>query len=302
MMQPLRWNLLGILCAGSLALAGCRMPWTTYLVLPARYNVVREQLVIHSDSPIPANHRLLEELTARRGDLQEQLGLPPSDEPIHVYLFDSPEEFRRFVSLHHPDFPTRRAFFLETDTRLQVYAQWGDRVAEDLRHEVTHGYLHSALPNLPLWLDEGLAEYAEAPRGNRGLNASHLALLRQRRMKTGWQPDLVRLEGLDPARDMTQEDYAESWAWVHFLLETGEENRGILREFLAAMRQSGSAVPISQRLRERFGQPEQILLAHLGSLAPDSTEKSVAARPEFPLQAGPAFVPGMPSSSGSGNL
>ena len=53
----------------------------------------------------------------------------------------------------------RRAFFVETDTQLSVYAQWGDRVAEDLRHEVTHGYLHAVVPNVPLWIDEGLAEF-----------------------------------------------------------------------------------------------------------------------------------------------
>ncbi len=167
-------------CAVVLALGGCRLPWRTYLVLPARYNVTREQLIVHSDFALPANHRLLEELAARRYDLQELLGLPMADEPIHIYLFDTSDEFRTFVGLYHPNFPARRAFFLETDTRLQVYAQWGDRVAEDLRHEVTHGYLHSVVPNMPLWLDEGLAEYAEGPRGGHGLNASHLELLRQR--------------------------------------------------------------------------------------------------------------------------
>ncbi|GIT30210.1 MAG: hypothetical protein Ct9H300mP1_22560 [Planctomycetaceae bacterium] len=32
---------------------------------------------------------------------------------------------------------------------------------EDLRHEFTHGVLHSSLKRVPLWLDEGLAEYFE---------------------------------------------------------------------------------------------------------------------------------------------
>jgi hypothetical protein len=71
--------------------------------------------------------------------------------------------------VHHPNLPRRRAFFVETDTRLSVYAYWGDRVAEDLRHEVVHGYLHAVVPHLPLWLDEGLAEYFEVPRGLSGL-------------------------------------------------------------------------------------------------------------------------------------
>ena len=245
---------------------GCALPWTTRLILPARYNVAREQLVIHSDFALPPNHRLLEDLTARRYDLQEQLGLPFSDEPVHVYLFESPQEFRRFLSLYHPDFPQRRAFFLETDTRLQVYAQWGDRVAEDLRHEVTHGYLHSVLPNVPLWLDEGLAEYSEAPRGNHGLNSSHLEFLRQSVERGTFQPNLERLEKLDPRRDMTQEEYAESWAWVHFLLEGRPEHRAVLCAYLDELRRSGSAPPVSARLRALLGGPEQALLAHVRGL------------------------------------
>jgi len=274
-----RGKCLAWLAGGVLLLStGCALPWTTRLILPARYNVAREQLVIHSDFALPANHRLLEDLTARRHDLQEQLGLPFSDEPVHVYLFENPEEFRRFLSLYHPNFPRRRAFFLETDTRLQVYAQWGDRVAEDLRHEVTHGYLHSVVPNLPIWLDEGLAEYSEAPRGSHGLNASHLALLRQPIERGTWRPDLERLEKLDPSRDVTQEEYAESWAWVHFLLEGRPEHRAVLCKHLEQLRQSGSAPPVSARLRASLGEPEQALLAHVRGLLAATERQDVQPR------------------------
>src|SRR5688572_15486014 len=72
---------------------------------------------------------------ALRGDMSTKFALPVSDEPIHVYLFDSPARYQTFMALHHPELPSRRAFFFESDTRLEVYAHWGDRVAEDLRHE-----------------------------------------------------------------------------------------------------------------------------------------------------------------------
>ena len=142
------------------------------VTLPADDALVRDQLVIHSDFALPRHHRLVEDLVARRGDVVEQLRLPASDEPIHVYLFDSSERFRRFMTRHHPEFPDRRAFFVEGDTELNIYAYWGDRVAEDLRHEVTHGYLHTMVPHLPLWLDEGLAEYFEVPRGRAGTQST----------------------------------------------------------------------------------------------------------------------------------
>ena len=135
--------------------------------------LVCDQLVIYSDFMLPRDHRLVQELTAQRGDVAERLKLAPTDEPIHIYLFRSPESFKDFIQRHHPEFPLRRAFFVETDIRLAVYAHWGDRVAEDLRHEVAHGYLHAAVSGLPLWLDEGLAEYFEVPRGYHGLHQQH---------------------------------------------------------------------------------------------------------------------------------
>ena len=46
---------------------------------------------------------------------------------------------------------------------LLVYTYWGDRIQQDLRHELTHALLHSVLKDVPLWLDEGLAEYFEMP-------------------------------------------------------------------------------------------------------------------------------------------
>jgi hypothetical protein len=247
--------------------SGCAGPWTRRLVLPGDYTIVREQLVIHSDFSVPAHHRLLEELTARRDDLVNRLGLPLSDEPIHVYLFENADEFGAFVRLHHPNFPLRRAFFFETDTRLQVYAQWGDRVAEDLRHEVAHGYLHSVVPNLPLWLDEGLAEYYEVPRGHRGFNRTQLINLLGKLDQGQWQPDLPRLEALPISRDLSRDDYAESWAWVHFLLESPAIPVDMLPGYLRDLRRHGSAEPLSVRVGRVMSRPEQQLVGHVRRLA-----------------------------------
>lgn len=253
-------------CIAIALVAGCVADWSERASLPRQNTLVRGQLVFHGDFPLPANHRLLEELTARRADLEEKLGLPFSDEPIEVYLFGSAEQFREFMRQKHPDFPSRRAFFLETDTRLLVYAQWGDRLAEDLRHEVTHGYLHSAIPNIPLWLDEGLAEYAEAPRGQRGVNRDHLRYLGEQIHLGVWQPDLEKLERLAASADLTQAQYAEAWAWVHYLLQTRPERAEALRDYLAALRQKGAAEPLSARLARLDPDPSRSLVDHVARL------------------------------------
>ena len=134
----------------------------------------------------------------------------------------------QFLLRHFPSVPSRRAFFLETDTRLAVYAHWSDRVAEDLRHEVAHGYLHAVVPGLPLWLDEGLAEYFEVPRGTNGLNRPHVDLLSDMMQHDGWRPNLERLEQLTDAAEMDQRDYAEAWAWVYFLLHSDRANDAVV--------------------------------------------------------------------------
>ena len=257
-----RWTQRLIL-TGIVLVCGCAGPLHTRPTLPDGHSLTREQLVVHSDFRLTPQHRLLEELTARRFDLSRWLALPLSDEPIHVYLFDDADRFRALIRWRHPEFPERRAFFVETDTRLTVYAQWGDRVAEDLRHEVTHGYLHSVVPNLPLWLDEGLAEYFEVSRGLYGLNRLHLDQLMDRLKQGRFHPDLHRLEQLDSSFGMNQDDYAESWAWVHFLLQSRIEHRELLHGYLAELRRDGSAASLSRRLDDAVRRPEAALIEHL---------------------------------------
>lgn len=267
-----RWLFLALLWAG----AGCTL-WSHAPALPHRNSVVLDQLWVYSDLFLPQHHRLLDELNAQRKTLAGKLALPTSDEPVYVYLFSTADDFRRFVHKNYPEFPSRRAFFVESDTRLMVYAYWGDRVAEDLRHEVAHGYLHSVVPRIPLWLDEGLAEYFEVPQGQCGLNQPHVAELAQARSR-GWEPNLRRLEQLATASDMNQIDYAEAWTWVHFLLETTPERRQLLHAYLQSLRQDEVVGPLSPRLREMHLDYERKLVDYLTGLIASGPAAMAAAK------------------------
>jgi hypothetical protein len=240
-------------------LIGCAGPLTKRFDLPDRYTTARQPLVIHSDVAMPEQQRLFEDLIAERTDIAAQLALPAASEPVHVYLFESRERFARYIREHHPQFPNRRAFFVESDDRLAIYAQWGERTADDLRHEAAHAYLHAVTPSVPLWLDEGLAKCYEPPRQQQGLNRSLLEQLAQRNAQGRWQPDLKRLERLDPTADLGQDDYAESWAWVYWLLQSRPENVQLLRQYLADLRVGGAVEPLSARLERTWGRPEAIL-------------------------------------------
>jgi len=257
---------------GSISLAGCAALPTAKMTLPDQHTLVREPLVFHSDFRLPAHHRLLDELIRLQADITTELGLPASDEPVHLYLFRTPERYNTFMRGHYPDFPSRRALFLETDTRLVVFAHWGDRVAEDLRHEVAHGYLHASVQNLPLWIDEGLAEYFEVARGHGGLNRPHVELLTEALDAGTWQPDLARLEALDSFATMTQRDYAESWAWMYWLLATTPERRDWLREYLQTLRLEGHVQPLSTGLASVDDDANRELIGMLKSLR-DETQR-----------------------------
>jgi hypothetical protein len=224
------------------------------------------QLVIHSDTPLTGQRRLIEELVTQRDWINSQLGLTPSDRPIHVYLYGNEAEYYKFLNLRFPEMAARRAIFVGTSTDLTVYAHWGEQVAIDLRHEVAHGYLHATVPNIPLWLDEGLAEYFEVGRGLRGYNETHVEML-NRQLTTGtWRPELSRLEALQSAADMTQQDYAEAWAWVHYLLESEDDKAELLTSYLADLGSSAPAQSLSARVGKRLAAPRLALSEHIRTI------------------------------------
>jgi hypothetical protein len=237
--------------------------------LPTKHQLQVDQLVFNSNFVLADDHRLVRELTAERNDVCQMLALPCSTEPIEVYLFSDPDTYQQFLLQRFPSVPSRRAFFLETDTRLCVYAFWGDRVAEDLRHEVAHGYLHAVVPGLPLWLDEGLAEFFEVPRGNGGLNRPHVELLSDMMQHDGWQPNLTELEQLAHAGQMDQRHYAEAWAWVYFLLDSDAQSRQLLVSYIADVRAHGRAEPLSVRLAAKYVEPERTLAEFLTGVKHD---------------------------------
>jgi hypothetical protein len=225
------------------------------------------QLVIHADFVLPPGHRMVSELTSERQLVADALGVAPGQEPIQVFLFADEAAYRSHVARKYPDFPERRAIFVETDVQLSIFAHWSDHVADDLRHEVAHGYMHSSVPNLPLWLDEGLAEYFEVGRGWSGVNRTHIAYLRQHLAAGTWRPDLARLELLAAAETMTQLEYAEAWLWMHYLLASHPDGKQIVTDYLTALQQDEPPAALSATLAQQLPDANAAAVAHLNSLS-----------------------------------
>jgi hypothetical protein len=103
---------------------------------------------------------------------------------------------------------------------------------------------------VPLWLDEGLAEYFEIPSDQRISGHSHLKRIMWR-ARFGKVPSLEELEALAELPQMTQTHYQHSWAWVHFMLHGPPEANDELRKFLADIAANTPPGKLSDRLRRR---------------------------------------------------
>lgn len=219
---------------------GCQVtPKSTFSAdRPSRHTITSRYFVVHSDIPIADQDPMIRELEGLQQQITSTLQLPEQRDPVTVYLFTDEVTYRYYMQTTWGDLPPRRAYFVGTSRELAVYSFRSPQLQEDLRHEFTHGVLHACLETVPLWLDEGLAEYFEVRGTSPGMpHREHLAEL-QIAKDEGWGPNLFQLETIRDFRHLTQRDYAESWAWVHFLLNSQPEGKNVLLSYLAELRSS----------------------------------------------------------------
>jgi hypothetical protein len=206
--------------------------------------------------------RLLLEMGRLQADVDEMLNIQTGSDPIEVNLFRTKSSYQAYVRQRIPEGASRPALFVKGSDkgRVYLYRRWG--YEQDLRHECTHALLHNAFPYVPLWLDEGLAEYFEVSPEKRPSGHTHLGETK-RRILFGWRPDLRRLESLSGLSEMGAAEYRESWAWAHFLLHGPQEVRQLLSDYLHDIASGELAGPFSDRLYARFPQADQHLVTHL---------------------------------------
>ncbi len=259
------WGLLvgGVLLGSA---SGCSLHDQSRAQLPARHLVESQQLKLHSDMKIPKGHPAIRDLEATRGHVVSTLGLPDDARDVHVYVFKSMDTYSRYLNQTYPGLPSRRAYFVGTPQELAVFTHWNEQLHDDLRHEYTHGLLHAGYKYVPLWLDEGLAEYFEAAGATPGkLNPNFVANLDEA-MSHGWRPNLARLEQLEHVDEMRQIDYEESWAWVHYLLHQSPQSRQILMGYLGELRFGRASTTLASRLDGLNADPTVALTEYLSDL------------------------------------
>jgi hypothetical protein len=240
-------------------------PAPTLQAAPNKNSLRMGPFLFLSDSRLQPEIPLFQDLNGLRDQVTRELKLPPGNALVQVYLFEERDRYEQFMSRNYPRLPKRRAFFVAQPRfagaaeELLVYTYVGDRIQQDLRHELTHALLHSVLKDVPLWLDEGIAEFFETPTGNDGLNPDHLRQLRA----DGARTNLARLESITEVKDMKPAEYREAWAWVHLMLRGRPEARGVLLQYLRELRTNPQPGPLRTRLAAIWTRPEEALAEHL---------------------------------------
>jgi hypothetical protein len=240
------------------------------LALPAKHSLRVAQFLFLADFKLREDHSIFRELAELQEQVSKELQLPATNRVVQVYLFEEKERYKRFIHAKYPDLPERRAFFVAQPRGmgaedLLVYTYWGDQTLQDLRHELTHALLHSVLKDVPIWLDEGLAEYFELPPQRKGVNFAHVSKLRGGPDGAA-QLSLSHLEQLTEVKDMHPAEYQESWAWVHLMLHSSPEAKAVLLGYLQRLRLTDKPGPLQPSLVAIFPAPEETLAEHIAML------------------------------------
>jgi hypothetical protein len=207
---------------------------------------------------------LFEDLSQLEIELQRTLAVPPSQRIVNVYLLSDQQSHKSLLTQQYPRVPYRRALYMQRGEQASVFAYRNPELPLDLRHECTHALLHASLPMVPLWLDEGLAEYFEVAPPSRASKNSHLAKLRWN-LRFGMIRSIESLESCSDLSQMGAVEYRFAWAWTHFMLHGPLPAHRELVHYLADIRRGTPPGQLSERLRRALPDLDAQFVAHFKS-------------------------------------
>ena len=242
-----------LLCATAGALWGAEAAWPDERAT----GVFR----CHADFSLAPFADLIEELGRLQDDLVTDLEIAEPREEVHLFLFERKSTYQAYLNQYFPKVPARRALFIKGRGPGMVFAYRSAELAVDVRHEGTHALLHASISDLPLWLDEGLAEYYEVPSADRAAKNPYCSGVRWN-VRLGYVPGLAKLEALRDLPDMGKNEYRDAWAWTHFLLHHSDDTRAVLRNYLRQLADDQSPGDLSDQLRRRVPAPEAAFTEH----------------------------------------
>ncbi len=180
--------------------------------------------------------RLAESLTETTRGFQVEGG-----KAIRVFVFRDPESFAPYSPFRDDDFGSTVGYHVSGPDAeyLAIYGNDTERLGRFVAHEFLHAVVAQSFGELPLWLNEGLAEYFStfvARKHSVEIGRpipEHVAWLKSHQFPVA---EIFSLSGESPdyrggARRQTV--YAQSWALVHALVLDPEDSGRRFGRFLS---------------------------------------------------------------------
>ncbi len=170
----------------------------------------------------------------RRGTLSVDAHIP-----TQVYLFESARSFEPYRLL-----PGAAGFFTTRPTgNLVAIDASVDEPLQVVRHEYLHHFLENNIPGVPLWADEGLAEfYSTMTRGSEEVLLGRPLPHHVQWLRAHGPMPVEKLIALGSVRAEGEEKekigavYASSWLLVHYLLAGSAVRHNQLGNYLARVK------------------------------------------------------------------
>ena len=218
------------------------------LVLPASARAAervlnRPHYLVHTDLDPQFADELADRLEALYGEYSYRLTMfgKAADVPrMEVYLFRSQSDYLRFT-----DGKIRNSggLFLPGRNLLAAFlnGQGRQQLRRTLQHEAFHQFAYNAIsPDLPIWLNEGLAQFFEESLWNgAGLQVGEVPPRRVRQLQSDIRAkrmipfgtllsmtDAQWAKQLSTSRELGSVQYNQSWAMVHFLVMAHNTRKG----------------------------------------------------------------------------
>ena len=186
--------------------------------------------------------------------------------PTTVLLFRNSKSIRPYLRIGASGKPLKNAGFMQPGRErmyLVVDTSKSD-VYQTAFHEFVHLVMHLTAEDIPVWLNEGVAEFYETAK-IRGRNFT-IGDFHEGWLRLLQREKLIPLDVLQEAdhdseyytrEELRRTFYAQSWALVHFLMTENERQR---RPQLAHYLQlTAKGVPTGQAFRAAFqAEPEEI--------------------------------------------
>ena len=186
-------------------------------------------------------------------------GVRDTPAPVVILVFGSARAYRPFMPVYNGKPVEVGGYFLKRPdvNYITLTVEGGERAYPTIFHEYTHLLVGTTLTDVPVWFNEGLAEYYstfEATDDGRKATLgkvveSHVYQLRERFIPLR---ELLAVQHDSPLYNEGERRsifYAESWALLHYFLVHKPERRPQLVKYLELY---GSGLPSERAFREAF--------------------------------------------------